>query len=63
MLTFWVKDPEARKVYRDGAQTIVDGRDAQLLQGQLSQHPADAQAKAEAAAAHESIPPSSVPCC
>ncbi len=35
-LTFWVKDPEARQVYRSRAQTIVDGRHAQLLQGKLS---------------------------
>ena len=36
MLTFWVKDPEAQEEIYRGVQAFEHGRDAQLLQGQLS---------------------------
>ena len=61
MLTFWVKDPEARKVYRRGTQAIVDGRDAQLLQGQLSAHSPMTTIRPTPSRPCPTSPPSSAP--
>ena len=46
---------------RRGAQTVVDGRDAQLLQGQLPARSADAQARSEPQAAGDEVPPVKCP--